>query len=194
MTRLRSAVAGLVGVVGLLTAGPATSQPPAQKAKGRPTINEKVLDYAKKSLGERVGNGECWTLAHDALGAAGAKSSPQYRDFPSKDDYVWGDLVLAVTTKGGKQTEEVGPRKLSIAPGDIIQFRGVVFSGPYPGGGNYTLTAPRHTAVVADVGPDGRTLGVLHQNWNGKRVVQELTFVLGDLTDGGVRVYRPLPR
>jgi hypothetical protein len=197
MTRWASAagVGFAVAVIAAGTAGPAAAQKAKSKAKAEPLpVNERVVEFARKKMGEQVGNGECWTLANDALLAAGGKSSPSYQDFPAKGDYVWGVLVFGVTAKDGKLTEEKTQVKWKVAPGDIVQFRDAKFAGPKPGGGTYSMTAPHHTAVVDQVSPDGLTLGVLHQNWGGKRTVGEAAIALRDLKDGWVKVYRPLPR
>src|SRR3954471_6702875 len=119
---LRGWAVGLAAVLVVGSADPAAAQKAAPKKKAEvPPVNEKVLDYAKKKLGEQVGNGECWTLANDAVLAAGGKSSPSYTDSPAQGDYVWGELVFGVSAKGGKQTEDAG--KKAVAPGDVVQFR-----------------------------------------------------------------------
>lgn len=190
---LRCWALGLAIVLLAGVADPAAAQKaaPKKKAEALP-INDRVLDFAKKKLGEQVGNGECWTLANDALVAAGSRSSPSYKDSPAKGDYVWGELVYGVSAADGKQTEEAG--KKAVAPGDIVQFRDTKFSGPRPGGGTYSMSASHHTAVVAAVAPDGKTFQVLHQNWNGKKTVAEATLATRDLKEGWLKVYRPLPR
>ena len=43
------------------------------KDKELPAVNEQVLKFAEASLGKQVGNGECWTLADQALASAKAK-------------------------------------------------------------------------------------------------------------------------
>lgn len=200
MTRWRATVGGgLAAVVLVLGApGPAGAQKATPKAKGKakdalPALNAAVLEFARKNLGEQVGNGECWTLANDALRAAGGKSSPSYTDYPAKGDYVWGVGVSGVSVADGKRTEESGAAKLAPLPGDIVQFRDAKFVGARPGGGTYTMTASHHTAIVAAASPDGKTLMVLHQNWAGKKTVGEATIKLADLKEGWVKVYRPLP-
>ncbi|MBN9521339.1 hypothetical protein J0H58_22930 [bacterium] len=200
MTRWQvAASSGLAAVVLALGAGdPATAQT-AKKAKTKakdalPALNAAVLEFARKNLGEQVGDGECWTLANDALVAAGGKSSPAYRDHPAKGDSVWGVGVYGVTVKDGKATEDATDGKLVPLPGDIVQFRDAKFAGARAGGGTYSMTAPHHTAVVAAASPDGKTLMVLHQNWAGKRTVGEATIKLNDLKEGWVRIYRPQPR
>lgn len=196
--RTGCAVAGGLALVLALGGGtPVAAQKksvPTKKAKAESLpLNEKVLAFAMSKLGEQVGNGECWTLANDAVLAAGGRSSPAYKDFPDRGDYVWGELVYGVTAKDGKQSDNPTAGK-KMAPGDIVQFRDARFEGARPGGGTYSMTAPHHTAVVAAVGADGKTIGVLHQNWAGKKTVAEATFALRDMKGGCVRVYRPLPR
>lgn len=190
---VRWSAVGLAAVLLTVSADPAAAQKAAPKKKADvPPVNEKVLDFAKKNLGEQVGNGECWTLANNAVLAAGGKSSPSYRDSPATGDYVWGELVFGVSAKGGKQTEAAG--KKAVAPGDVVQFRDARFSGPRPGGGTYSMSADHHTAVVAAVAPDGKTFQILHQNWNGKKTVAEATLDTRDLKEGWIKVYRPQPR
>lgn len=179
------AAVGAVAVV--LAAGLAAADDPA-------TVNEKVVAFAKAKRGEQVGNGECWTLAHEAVKAAGAKSSGAYKDSPAKGDYVWGEPVYATGFENGKAFEERPRAGLKPQPGDVIQFRDAKFEGRLPGGGTYSATAGHHTAVISAMSKDGTIWGVLHQNHNGKKTVIEGTLVLGDLRAGWVRVYRPQPK
>ncbi len=198
MTRWRVVIGSGLAAVVLGAGGPATAQ--TAKAKGKktkdalPALNAAVLEFARKNLGEQVGNGECWTLANNALVASGGRSSPSYTDYPAKGDYVWGVGVYGITVKDGSATEDATARKLTPLPGDIVQFRDAKFAGERAGGGAYSMTAPHHTAVVTAASPDGKVLVVLHQNWAGKRTVGEATFKLDDLKEGAVRVYRPLLR
>jgi hypothetical protein len=188
-------VRGVIGCLVVLLAAGLGSPATAQKKKGKEKdkdvnpVNEQVLAFCKEHLGEQVGNGECWTLAHEAVRSAGAKSSPAYKDSPNKGDYVWGDLVYGVEVKDGKPVQTGAAGK--VRPGDVAQLRDAKFSGRRPGGGTYTQSTPHHTAVVAAVGGGGTVLGVLHQNWGGKKTVHELTFNLNDLKAGWVKVYRP---
>ena len=66
-----------------------------------PGLNKKVLGFASARQGEKVGDGECWTLAARALEKAGARRDGIYR---------FG--------------RELGPRDV-IFPGDVIQFEKV---------------------------------------------------------------------
>ena len=89
-----------------------------------PRLNIGVLKYSEKQVGTKVGNGECWTLANEALISAGAQRA---------HGYTFGRKLA----KGE-----------AIVPGDIFQFTSVVLKGR-----NFTmmLGLPNHTAVVRRV-------------------------------------------
>jgi hypothetical protein len=180
----------------LLAAGlTGSAQQPKKKGKEQEEknpINEKIAEFAKKQLGQQVGNGECWTLANEAAKAAGAKSSPAYQDTPNKGDYVWGSLEYAVEVRDGKATETGSAAK--VRPGDVAQLRETKFAGRRPGGGTYTMSFSHHTAVVAAVSPDGKVVTVLHQNYAGKKTVTETTLNLNDVQGGWIKFYQPLPK
>ena len=72
------------------------------------TLNQKILAYARGKKGKPSGNGECWTLAHEALSESGALSSAALGPMGKDADYVWGDLVADLK---------------DVQPGDIMQFR-----------------------------------------------------------------------
>ncbi len=73
-----------------------------------PALNKRVLQFALDQQGKQVGNGECWTLAADALSAAGAQRP--------------GSAGVPVGTFGRAlgQGEE-------ILPGDVVQFTAAKF-------------------------------------------------------------------
>src|SRR5262249_45759506 len=51
-----------------------------------PPLNQKVLEFARERIGEKVADGQCLSLAVEALRYAGAKRYP----FDPGGDYVWG--------------------------------------------------------------------------------------------------------
>ncbi len=163
------------------------------KPKGKDSSAEKVIQFCKNNLDKQIGNGECWSLVNDALLSANMLSSGSYKDSPNKDDYVWGTQVYYLEIKKAKPVEEITP-KMTVKPGDIIQFRDAKFAGRRADGGTYEMTTPHHSAVVTAVANNGKSLTVLHQNWGGKKSVTELTFNLNDLQVGWVRVYHPMPK
>jgi|GEM_PF-1153264 hypothetical protein len=126
------------------------------KAKGGSQKQGGTTDpvtYARARLGQRVGNGECFTLVDRALRASGMQSAADYGPVTPDGDYVWGTAVSLS----------------DLQPGDVIQFRDyryektVVTETP-------TLTTteteehtrPHHTAIVERV--NGGEVTVLEQN------------------------------
>src|SRR5262249_17933692 len=152
------------------------------------SINDKIVKYCKAKAGKQVGDGECAALVSAALIEAGAKTSRDFKDSPSDGDYVWGDQVYSLEIKDGKRNEDVAKGQ-KVKPGDIVQFRDTKFAGRNAIG-PYVTVAPHHSAVVVQVLNNGRTLVVLHQNSNYKKVVTQQAYSLGDLREGWVRVYR----
>ena len=87
-------------------------------------IAKDIVRFATSQIGKQVGNGQCWTLAADALRAAGAE--------PPKG-YTFGTEI---------------PLQ-SIQPGDILQFTTARFDEP---GYWAIMGTPNHTAVVYSLG------------------------------------------
>jgi hypothetical protein len=131
-----------------------------------PLLNQQVLAFARQHLGKRVGNGECWTLAADAITAAGGER-PR--------GYVHG--------------RELRPGE-TVLPGDIMQFNSVRLENRK---GWRTMGHPHHTAVIQSAS-GSKTYSLLHQNFGGGeegKKVQSITINLGELTSGTVTIYRP---
>ena len=103
---------------------------------GLPDLNAKVLQFAQGQLGQRVGDGQCYALAAEALKAAGARP-PQGREFGTP-------VALA-----------------DALPGDVITFHEALFQSA-----SYwmVLGMPDHVAIIEKV--DGNHISVLHQNIN----------------------------
>jgi hypothetical protein len=135
--------------------------------------NQRVVDFARSKLGQQVGNGECWTLAYQALDAAGAKR-------PGQDGltvYQFGDVVALGQLK----------------PGDVLQFENVNFKHTNANGSWYSSSYPHHTAIVAAVA--GTRITLLNQNVGGNRTVQETTIDLNDRLPGGsITAFVPVAR
>lgn len=162
-------------------------------AKNVKSLNPTVYNYAASKIGQKVGDGECATLAVEALKAAGAKNFWQLGPTGNDADYVWGSRVATIT-QSNKSTA-------NITAGDIIQFKNVSTYKKitFPNGSwrSYTSSYNHHTAIVK--GASGSEIYVLHQNVgeNGKtpgakKIVQMGTFNLNDITGGTMWVYRPI--
>jgi len=153
-----------------------------------PELNQKVLAFTKDNLGKKVGDGECATLAVQALREAKAK--PWF--ISPEGEYIWGKLVRTVTPKTNLGGEAL--------PGDIVQFRDVTTTGKV-GGTTIEASYPLHTAVIAAVKDDGKIVELLHQNYGevqakdeDRRKVQRSTLRFEDLQKGSIKIYRPAPR
>jgi hypothetical protein len=153
------------------------------------TTNEKILKFCKDHVGEKVGDGECSSLADAALKHAAAKTG--FKDAPNEGDYVWGKLVCTVEMKDNSaKVIKVG--KMSIQAGDVIQLRDVKFEGKsLRGNGTYNAAYPHHTAVVLAV-KKNNVITILEQNYNGQKIVSENAYRLTDLKAGWIRIYRPV--
>lgn len=157
------------------------------------TVGERIVQFCRENKDKQVGAGNCYALAAKALNAANAKPRFLNPDFPGKEDYVWGQLVLyqEATKTGLKRTGKAKDLRL----GDVIQFRDTKFEGKRPNGkGTYSLTFPHHTAIISAVENDGKVVRIYHQNFGGKMVVLEGSLTLDDLKAGWFRVYRPLAK
>ncbi len=138
------------------------------KKAGVPLTNLKVVNFAVENLGRQVGNGECWTLAREALLTAAAEA-PR--------GYVFGRLLA---------------KNDAWLPGDIIQFDSCHFEESYPGGwSSFDLGWPNHTAIIHSVA--GSQTLLLHQNFGNDRRVQTLPLNFAYMVSGNYRVYRPIP-
>jgi hypothetical protein len=168
----------VTALIGLVSSAPAEP----------PTMGDKVVKFCKDKLGEKVGDGECSSLAAAGVAQSGGRIWTAFKDSPKQGDYVWGSLVYVVEMKGDSPVETKDP-KMSVKPGDIIQLRDVKFQGK-----NYFMTYAHHTSVVLDVNEEAKVLTVLEQNVNGKKIVMESKYHLNDLKTGWVRIYRPVPK
>jgi hypothetical protein len=160
----------------------------AASVRADETLNEKIVKFCADKVGMKVGSGQCAGLPVEALKASGGKPFTDFKEFPDKGDYVWGELVYALEAKDGA-AEEQKVLKGGVLPGDVMQLRDTKFSD-----GKYVRAANgHHTVVVKTVQENGKVLVVLEQNSNGKMFVTESTYRLNDLKAGWLRIYRPVP-
>jgi hypothetical protein len=148
----------------------------AKAASSPASIPDRVVSFARRRLGTRYLDGECFTLADRALRAAGARSAADYGTVTPDADYVWGTQVSLSEFR----------------PGDVIQFRDYACTlqvVTQDEGGTTTEEVvqerPHHTAIVEGTGDDG-AVTVLEQNSpEGSPVTRnELFFENGESTDG----------
>jgi len=93
-------------MLGIVRAGAevGSKNPSVQRLLGRElTFNQKIVQFCQENLGKKIGTGECYALANQALINTGGQANRPpgakrhyYKDNPGKRDYVWGRLVLIV--------------------------------------------------------------------------------------------------
>lgn len=154
-------------------------------------VNEKVLEFSRKSVGKEIGSGECTGLAEEALKAAGAKPYRAFKESPPKGNLVWGELAYVLEVSDSERHEESFANP-AVEPGDIVQLRDVLFEGRNASR-PYRMFTQQHTAVINFVSKDGSKWNVIQQNVNGKKTVTKGIYDLNDLKKGTIRVYRPVP-
>ncbi len=170
----------------------APPRPTATTGQASSLLSQQVVSYARAHQGSQVGDGQCATLAVDALMKAGARTTFDYGVSGATGDYIWGRLVLQATPGSRVDWSKV-------QPGDILQFRNAVITSR-TGGMFVTLALPHHTAIVNQNLGAGR-LAVLEQNVSlpGRsaaqvKTVQPDVIDLSHIVQGTVWVYRPVSR
>jgi hypothetical protein len=115
-------------------------------------MSSKIVQFAQSRVGQKVGDGECFALADEALRGAGASSAANYGQITPDADYKWS-------------SQQVSPADAK--PGDIIQFRNFkVTTTIVRADGSWSedwTERPHHTAVVVSNDGSGN-LTVLEQN------------------------------
>lgn len=149
-------------------------------------VNKVIATWAANKVGHRVGDGECWTFAENALKSANAKTSNDIMgaDGVNSDaDYQWGTPVSLT----------------NLMAGDVVQFRYYTVHVDNADGSWWEETRgePRHTAIVASVGTNGKVV-VYEQNVPDGSSVHKSTLYFKNtdsVTVGGNWwFYRPIPK
>ena len=144
----------------------------------QPSMADRIVSYARRNRGDRVGDGECYTLVNRALSAADAKTARDFGPISPDADYVWGTSVTLA----------------ELQPGDVIQFRDYTFKRvDVTDDGSGTTTQelegdrPHHTAIVQSVDSSG-AVTVLEQNApDGSPVTRTQLFFTSRRTTSGNR-------
>ncbi len=132
-----------------------------------PPLNQKMVEFVDANLKKKVGRGECWDVAAEALAHAGASWDGRYE---------FGKLI--------------DPEQQDVLPGDILQFENVVARDR---SGNVTREERmgKHTAIVYRVLDTG-VYDIAHQNTDlTGRKLGVSRFLLDSVVRGKVLVYRP---
>lgn len=143
------------------------AQEPSSGPTELPAINQRIVDHVLSQKGTKVGRGECWDLAADALNTAGAKWDGMY-----------------------KYGEVVDWKKNEVVPGDIVQMANVQVEHKEENMSRREFYG-KHTAVVIAVRKRG-DFSLAHQNVDpvGKKVgFSDLN--MDDVRSGKLVFYRP---
>jgi len=142
---------------------------PIQKHCGEtPDINKLIVTFVKANVGKKVGRGECWDLAAQALNQTGALWDGAY---------VFG--------------RRIDLNKECVYPGDIIQFENVQVQYTKLNA-VYREMMDHHTAIVFSV-DENKNMVLAEQNTSdGGKKVRLSEFIPGNVRTGQVHVYRPV--
>jgi len=141
---------------------------PAFQTDSLPELNQQVLDFVNTHLKKKVGRGECWDLAAEALNEVGAKWNHKYN---------YGTRIE--------------PEITAVLPGDIIQFEGVNLAFEKDGK-KFWEQMYHHTAVIYGV-KGVHLFDIAHQNtsaWGKKVGISTLN--LDEVKKGKYFIYRPV--
>ncbi|KAH0543275.1 hypothetical protein FGG08_002439 [Glutinoglossum americanum] len=162
---------------------------------------DRIAGWCEARIGTQVGNGECWTLAHDALEAVAKECNARGEEPPMVSSGTTHGCCIYAHFIPSAPSPPDGLEAAGVARGDILQFKSSHFvskdpnnvlkrSESWAGARKGTLGVPDHTAVV--VGVRGPLLTVLEQNTGGVKRVVEGAYRLDEMVDGEVRVFRPV--
>ncbi|QPG75949.1 hypothetical protein FOA43_003335 [Brettanomyces nanus] len=154
-----------------------------QLLDGSKIFGEHIANWCEVREGEKVGNGECWTLARDAL----QKACGNHAFVSSGLNHGALLVTYKMSPTTGKLVVIQEPITDDIKRGDILQFKSSFFKCPDK---SITFGAPDHTALVLNVG--GSKLQIIQQNNNGKKVVAEDQINLDNMAGGELKVFRPV--
>ncbi|KAL2366877.1 hypothetical protein RJZ56_000209 [Blastomyces dermatitidis] len=165
-----------------------------------------IVSYCREHMGRTVGDGECWTLAAEALKGAGRAAEMAGYEAPMRSvGRRHGACVLEWEAGGGIPVEGIlglagvmSGDVLEIEDGHFRRVRVVEVLGGL-GRGEENVRVGRHTAVVVGVrsgrgGAGEEVVEVAEQNAKVRRVVAEGEYNLREMVEGVVKVYRPVGR
>jgi hypothetical protein len=133
-----------------------------------PELNQQIIVFVDSKMNKKVGRGECWDLAAEALNSVGASWD---------QDFKFG--------------REINPNKDCVYPGDIMQFTDVTVEYAI-GNKRFKETMAQHTAIIYKVNGTGDYV-IADQNTttHGKKVGLN-PLELKNIKKGRYQVYRPV--
>lgn len=133
-------------------------------------LNKGIINFVNSKMNKKVGKGECWDVANEAL-----------------------TLVNAKWDGGYKFGQEVNYKKECIYPGDIIQFEKVKIKY-VENKMTYEEAMAHHTSIIYSVNGIGDYV-LAHQNtaFTGRKVGKS-NLKIENITTGTFTIYRPVAK
>ncbi|KAI9737719.1 MAG: hypothetical protein M1818_005723 [Claussenomyces sp. TS43310] len=154
----------------------------------REQYSHRVARWCEAKMGQQVGNGECWTLADEALKAVAAEERAQgLEPCMSSQGLVHGSVLYSYLPPKPSEPRG-GVDAAGVARGDIAQFLTAHFKRK-DGMGESWAGAPDHTAVITHV-EKGGVLRVVESNSGGVKRVKEGRYDFSELVKGEIRIFR----
>lgn len=132
-----------------------------------PALNKQIVAFVKTKINKKVGSGECWDLASEALNKVGATWD---------HDFTFG--------------KEIKPKTDCVYPGDIVQFEGVELDYK-KGNVIYHEDLAHHTAIIYEVKTKGSFVLAQQNTDNHGRKVGLDAFDISSVTKGVCKIFRP---
>lgn len=153
----------------------------------RVKYSDRVAQWCESKMNTQVGNGECWTLAYEALKAVAAEEASGGREpCMVSQSLIHGYKIYEFLPPASCQPAG-GVHAAGVARGDVIQYLSAHFK--HENGGQSWAGAPDHTAVVTRVQRDG-TLNIVQSNSGGVKTVAIGTVNFNELVGGEIRIFR----
>ena len=130
-------------------------------------LNQQIIEFVNSKMNKKVGKGECWDLANEALTLVQAKWDGKLQ---------YGRIL--------------DYKKECIYPGDIIQFEKVKVKYT-ENKVTYQEAMPHHTAIIYEVKGIGDYM-LAHQNtaYTGRKVGKSALNLM-NVTGGEITIFRP---
>ncbi|KAI9808485.1 MAG: hypothetical protein M1826_004130 [Phylliscum demangeonii] len=156
----------------------------------------RIVRWCRDRRGSRVGDGECWTLAFEALTAVAAKCAARGEEAAMVSQGRVHGSCIYVHRMPSLGSPRQGFALAGVGPGDVLELDHAHFKTQIrlPGSTGTKMRqqfAHQHTAVITHVRDD--VLEVLEQNSDRlERGVTTGAYAISDLVDGVMRIYRPV--
>ncbi|KAL1953278.1 hypothetical protein VTO42DRAFT_3312 [Malbranchea cinnamomea] len=155
-----------------------------------------VFAFCEENLGFVVGDGECWTLAQQALQEAGRRAIAEGHDPPMVSmGRVHGQCILEWKADSKTDVRQVLAFARPAA-GDIMEMDGAKFRKHRTVMGILNemtnVRMGKHTAIVDCVRANGSKIAVIEQNTKMESRVTRGEYELADMVAGKIKIYRPI--